>query len=253
MRGDTEAGGVDLDGIPWPQATHELLIVPLGSLEQHGPHLPLGTDTTIAEHVSRQLCRRARTRGMSAVLAPALPYGASGEHEYFAGTVSIGTEALAHVVTELGRSASRWASRIVFVNGHGGNADALGRAVPLLRSEGRDCSWIACAPGRDFPPPDPHAGRHETALLLHLNPAAVHLERAEKGETRPFAEVLPLLRERGVAAIAPNGVIGDPVGASAEEGARIAESICVRAWDALVSDIVGADGRRIPSEVDDAS
>lgn len=247
MRSDRPVADAPLDlaESTGEEAARDLLVIPVGSIEQHGAHLPLGTDTTIAAFVAHELCRRARGEGLSATLAPALAYGASGEHEGFAGTISIGTDALASVLTELGRSAGRWAARTVFVNGHGGNVEALARAVPLLRSEGRDCSWIACAPGSDVPTPDPHAGRHETALVLHLRPHEVRAERAERGETRPLADILPTLRARGVAAVSPNGVLGDPVGATAEEGARIAASICDRAWDALVAESIGADGRRL--------
>ena len=76
------------------------------------------------------------------MLAPAIGYGASGEHEGFPGTVSIGTSALRLLLVEFGRSASQWASRLVFVNGHGGNVEALAAAVALLRYEGRDVRLV---------------------------------------------------------------------------------------------------------------
>ena len=90
-----------------------MLLVPLGSTEQHGPHLPLDTDTRIAVARCAGRVGRRRCRPRLAVLvAPAVAYGASGEHEGFAGTLSIGQEALESVVVELGRSAGerlpRW-------------------------------------------------------------------------------------------------------------------------------------------------
>ena len=99
-----------------------LVLVPLGSTEQHGPHLPLDTDTRIATAVGRALAARF---GDGWLLAPALHYGASGEHEGFDGTISIGTTVLQLLLIEYGRSACNWAGRLVFVNGHGGNLDAL--------------------------------------------------------------------------------------------------------------------------------
>lgn len=233
----------DLAARTSPTAPGDLVLVPLGSLEQHGPHLPLGTDTTIATAVAGALAERAQNAGLAASAAPPVPFGASGEHEGFDGTVSIGTEALAAVLVELGRSASRWAVRLVFVNGHGGNVDALRTAVPLLCSEGRDAAWLACAPGPDAPTPDPHAGRHETSLLLHLDPVAVRTDLAEAGDVRPLAEILPLLRAGGVAAVSPNGVLGDPTAATAQLGAALFASMCAEAWAALTTGTVAPDGR----------
>src|ERR1700723_2090973 len=119
--------------------------IPVGSVEQHGPHLPLDTDTRIATAVARSVADRlADWNESNWALAPAIGYGASGEHEGFPGTVSIGTSALRLLLVEFGRSASQWASRLVFVNGHGGNVEALAAAVALLRYEGRDAGWCSC-------------------------------------------------------------------------------------------------------------
>jgi mycofactocin precursor peptide peptidase len=200
------------------------LVVPVGSVEQHGPHLPLDTDRLVAGELATRLC--ATHDGL--VLAPALPYGASGEHEGAAGTVSIGTEALTRVLVELGRSATRWAARVLFVNGHGGNLDALTAAVSLLRHEGRDVAWWSWS----LPGADAHAGATETSLLLALDPGRVRHDRIEVGDTRPLAELLPLLREHGVPGVSPNGVLGDPTRADAAAGAR--------AWTRLATDLAAA-------------
>src|ERR1700761_7310718 len=90
------------------------IMVPLGSVEQHGPHLPLDTDTRIAGAVAAEVTRR-----IDGTLGPPLAYGASGEHAGFAGTLSMGLDALELVVLELIRSADHFAGVIV-VNGHGG-------------------------------------------------------------------------------------------------------------------------------------
>ena len=210
-----------LAGLAWPEIPEDaLLVVPLGAVEQHGPHLPLATDTRTAETVAR-----AAVPGMGgALLAPAIAYGASGEHEGFPGTVSIGTEALTTVLVEYGRSAGRWAGRLLVVNGHGGNVDALRTAVPLLRTEGRDVAWWPCAVRGG----DAHAGRVETSLMLHVEPGVVREDRAEPGETAPLRELLPRMRAEGVRAVSPNGVLGDPAGASAAEGAAIMADLAGR-------------------------
>lgn len=225
-----------LAGSVWPAIPPSpLLVVPLGSTEQHGHHLPLGTDTAVA-------CAVADAAALSldgAVLAPALAYGASGEHEGFPGTVSLGTEALTGLLVEYGRSACRWAGRVLLVNGHGGNLDALRAAGTLLRTEGRDVAWFPCG----VPGGDAHAGRTETSLMLHVEPEGVLGERAVAGETAPLAQLLPRLRAEGVRGVSPTGVLGDPAGASAEEGAALLTALTDRLVAATRAWTVDAGGR----------
>jgi mycofactocin precursor peptide peptidase len=220
-----------LDERRWPQvasvAASTLLAVPLGSTEQHGPHLPFGTDTIIATALADRL---ASARG-DVVVAPALPYGSSGEHAGFDGTLSIGGPALELVAVELVRSADAFAG-VVFVCGHGGNAEALRSAAATLAGEGREVLvWHPSAAGGDA-----HAGRKETSMLLSLVPRFVDVDRAEVGDTRPLAEILPQLRSGGVISVVSNGVLGDPTGASASEGDQLLDRLgadllrAVQAW-----------------------
>jgi mycofactocin system creatininase family protein len=202
-----------------------ILAVPLGATEQHGPHLPLGTDTMVAEALATGL---AAIRP-DVVVAPALAYGASGEHAGFPGTLSIGQEATELVLVELARSADHFAG-VVFVCGHGGNAGPLERAVARLTGEGRRAlAWYPRVAGGDA-----HAGRTETSLVLALAPALVG--RGEAGATEPLAALAGRLRAGGVAAVAPNGVLGDPAGATAAEGEHLLAALvddlvaCVAAW-----------------------
>jgi mycofactocin system creatininase family protein len=200
-----------------------MLLVPVGSTEQHGPHLPLGMDTLIAEAVAGRSADVLREAGVDVLTAPALAYGSSGEHQHFAGTVSIGLEALQLLLVELARSAGSWAGPCVFVNGHGGNVPAVVAAVRQLRYEGHDVGWAACAATRerDGAPIDSHAGRIETSLALILVPEDVRLDRAEPGALEPLSALLSRMRVGGVASVSPNGVLGDPSGASAQEGLRL--------------------------------
>jgi mycofactocin system creatininase family protein len=201
------------------------LVVPLGSTEQHGPHLPLSTDTDLAVALCDQLALRR-----DVVVAPPVAYGSSGEHAGFAGTLSIGQAALETVVVELCRSATDTFARVLLVNGHGGNAEPVQRAVAVLRAEGRDVYGF-------FPrwEGEPHAGRVETAMQLWLRPETVLLARAEAGDTRPLPELMPLLLAEGVGAVSANGVLGDPRGATADEGSGLLSALAVdltRAYDA---------------------
>ena len=176
--------------------------------------MPLDTDTRIATAVAREAAARLGQRWL---VAPAIAYGASGEHQSFAGTISVGTEALTLLLLEYGRSAACWASRLVFVNGHGGNVAALRAAVRRLRAEGRDAGWFPCAAAGG----DAHAGHTETSLLLHLSPAEVRTDRWQAGNGAPLTELLPSMRRGGVAAVSSVGVLGDPTTATAAEGNRI--------------------------------
>ncbi|HEY6531109.1 MAG TPA: mycofactocin biosynthesis peptidyl-dipeptidase MftE [Acidimicrobiales bacterium] len=222
----------ELGGWTWPEVAPgdgRILAVPLGSLEQHGPHLPLDTDTRIAVALATGL---AAHRG-DVVVAPALPYGASGEHAGFPGTLSLGTEALTSVLVELGRSADAFAATVL-VNGHGGNAEAIRAAVTVLTAEGRTVvAWSPSIPGGDA-----HAGRTETSLLLAIDPTVVRLDRAEPGERAPLGQIMSQLTTKGVAGVSPNGVLGDPTGASAEEGAVL--------LDRLVEQLVAATAALLP-------
>lgn len=190
------------------------VLVPLGSTEQHGPHLPLDTDTRIATAVAGDAAPRL---GHEWLVAPPIAYGASGEHQSFAGTISLGTEALTLLLVEYGRSAAGWARRLVFVNGHGGNTAACRAAVAKLRAEGRDAGWCPCLSAGG----DAHAGHTETSLLLHISPAEVRSDRWVAGNTAPLPELLGPMRRGGVAAVSPVGVLGDPTTATAAEGKRI--------------------------------
>jgi creatinine amidohydrolase len=207
----------NLAALPYAAVRAGVLAVPLGATEQHGPHLPLGTDTTIARALAAGLAGARR----DVVVAPALPFGSSGEHAGFAGTLSIGRDALELVLVELARSAAF--PRVLFVCAHGGNAEPLAAAVRTLRAEGREARawaprWAAAERAAGASPPvDAHAGRTETSLMLGLAPELVGGVR-EAGNPAPLAELMPRLRAEGVQAVSANGVLGDPAGASAAEG-----------------------------------
>jgi len=196
----------------WPQVASRqstVLLLPLGSCEQHGPHLPLDTDTQIAQY----LCAQAALHNDRILIAPSLSITASGEHAGFPGTLSIGTAALTQVLIEIVRSAD-WCNGVVFVNGHGGNTDAVNAATRTLKSEQHNVAtwWPRIANG------DAHAGTSETSMMLAIDSSRVNMSMAKAGATQPFSQLETQLRSGGVRAVSINGVLGDPTTATVEHG-----------------------------------
>lgn len=204
------------------------LMLCLGSLEQHGPHLPLDTDTVIVTELARRWAGSASER----MIGPVIPIGASGEHADFPGTISIGTRATTEVIVEAVRGCGHFRS-VVVASWHGGNGDALAAAAGTLAAEGRAVRfWSPTVDG------DAHAGRVETSMMLAIAPHRVRVELAEPGVTDPLPALMGRLRAEGVRSVAANGVLGDPTGASAEEGAAMLASIVVGFQEAWVGGTV---------------
>lgn len=190
-----------------------LVVVPLGSWEQHGPHLPPDTDSVI---ISAVVATAAAGR-QGITVAPTLGITASDEHAGFGGTLSIGTEATAAAVVAIARSAS-WASGVLFANGHGGNADALTIAREAMDHEGlvHDVWSLPPYDGADL-----HAGRTETSVMLHIAPGSVDMSRAVAGTGGAAHDLLATMRAGGVRAVSPTGVLGDPTTATADHGRAV--------------------------------
>ena len=170
----------------WPEIGRSTLLVPVGSIEQHGPHLPLDDRRAVAGAVASRAAA-----GADLLVAPPIAYGASGEHEAFAGArCRSGTRRFGWCWWSSG-GRPPWAARLVFVNGHGGNVPSLVDAVTLLRYEGRDAAWFPCAPGGDA-----HAGRTETSLVLALDPALVR-SGAEAGDPARSTSCCPRCARAG--------------------------------------------------------
>jgi len=219
----------------WPElaelaASGAVLVVPVGATEQHGPHLPVTTDTDIAV----ALATAAADLDPLLVVAPAVAYGSSGEHDGFAGTLSLGQAATEALLVELGRSAASTFDHVVLACTHGGNAAPLARALTRLVDEGHPVTgWWPRWQG------DLHAGRTETSLMLAIAPGSVQADRLAPGDLRPADELLPLLRAGGVRSVSANGVLGDPTGATADEGRAL-----IRAAAADLATVVAGLRRR---------
>ncbi|MFM2046101.1 MAG: hypothetical protein RL383_178 [Actinomycetota bacterium] len=192
-----------------------LLVVPLGSHEQHGAHLPHTTDSVIISAVVEAAC--AGRDAAAVTVAPAVGITASDEHEGFPGTVSIGTELTAATIVAIVRSAG-WSRGVLFANGHGGNADALAIAGEELAGFGtpHDVWSLPFYDGADL-----HAGLTETSVMLHLRPDLVRMDLATAGNTSPVGDLMDAMRAGGVRAVSPNGVLGDPSGATERHGRSV--------------------------------
>jgi mycofactocin precursor peptide peptidase len=195
----------------WNFAPRPVIAIPVGSCEQHGPHLPLDTDTRIAVALAVGLAGAFEPGDV--MVGPTLTVTASGEHAAFPGTLSLGTDVVEQIIVELVRSAD-WSAGVVLVNGHGGNSVAVQRAVnTLLGEQRRVLAWWPHI--RDG---DAHAGETETSMMLALAPELVRMNRADPGRVEPVVDLIDDLRAKGVRAVSPNGVLGDPRPATANHG-----------------------------------
>jgi mycofactocin precursor peptide peptidase len=207
-----------LEHMTWPDvaASSPIVAIPVGSCEQHGPHLPLGTDALIAIALAERLGERVE----GVVVGPAVAIGASGEHAGFPGTLSLGTTATAAGLVEIVRSAD-WARGTVLVNAHGGNAEALRATSATAAAEGRRLHvWSP----RPAPGDDAHAGHTETSVMLALHPGLVDAAELAAGDVRPLSAIAGQLRDDGVAAVSANGVLGDPTTATAIAGRAVLDA-----------------------------
>lgn len=217
---------------------HSILVQPLGAIEQHGPHLPLSTDSLIATAVAEAAVAEVGDE-LDVWLLPTLQYTKSNEHAWSAGTVWLSATTLLAVLDDLGRCvATTPAQRLVFLNGHGGNSALLNVANRELRLAHGLMTFLT-HPGV---PPDQggtspadelgmgvHGGTEETSIMLHLAPHLVDMSKAERRVPEAIA-VNQYVRFGGRVSFGwmsndffPDGYIGDPTPATAELGKQLFE------------------------------
>jgi len=214
-----------------------LVVGALGAIEQHGPHLPLDTDSVIAEALLDAALERLDS-SLDVVLLPPMAIGASDEHKSFPGTLGLDAATAARMLETIGGDVARAGGRrLVWVNGHGGNRAAMDIAALGLR---RRFGMLAvkCTYTRLGAPPRGdvaelargfHGGWLETALMLHLAPDRVHADRLADFRASGIDDSgSALLGPEGPASFAwlsedlnPEGVIGNAAAATAEQGARL--------------------------------
>jgi creatinine amidohydrolase/Fe(II)-dependent formamide hydrolase-like protein len=231
----------------WPDAAARLDIVdtallPVGAVEQHGPHLPLDTDAFDAEYLAKKVadaCSEPKP-----LVLPLIAFGVSYHHEAFKGTISINNETLANLVYDIGISvAKNGIQKLVIINGHGGNAPSLNFAAQRINQDARIFVCVDTGETSDVDvdglietPNDVHAGEIETSTSLAIRPELVRMDRLQMEVPEFTSRYLDFTSKRGVAwyahthKISASGVMGDPTRATVEKGEKM--------WELMISNLV---------------
>ncbi|MFB6296205.1 MAG: creatininase family protein [Halobacteriales archaeon] len=220
-------------------------VVPVGSTEQHGHHLPVGTDTLLVESVATAAVGRAREEGVPVLVAPPVWTGVSRHHLPFGGTLSLSGTRLIEVLTDIGRTALESEfDAVLFLNGHGGNVPFVESTVVVLGDDMPDAEILgvtyfdlAASAAEAVRDSDPggmgHGGEFETSLMLHLFPELVDEDQLDGTPLTSAYERAgddmfhggPLSVYRRFDAYSSSGAIGDPAAATAEKGKQLFEAV----------------------------
>ncbi|HRX51638.1 MAG TPA: creatininase family protein [Candidatus Krumholzibacteria bacterium] len=232
-----------LGELTWPEAERrfretDLVILPVGAVEQHGPHLPLDVDAFDAQWLSHRVAEGCSDP--KPLVLPLLPFGVSYHHDDFPGTISLRNETMAQIIYDIGMSVARCgATKLVIVNGHGGNGPALAHAAQMINRDAHIFTCVESGETSDVDidalaetPNDVHAGEIETSTTLALRPHLVDMDQARSEVPRFTSRFLDFTGNRAVAwnaytsRISESGVMGDPTRADAAKGERM--------WDVMV-------------------
>jgi creatinine amidohydrolase/Fe(II)-dependent formamide hydrolase-like protein/7-cyano-7-deazaguanine synthase in queuosine biosynthesis len=233
--------------LTWPEARErfrqvDIALLPVGAIEQHGPHLPLDTDAFDADYLAQRVAEACSDP--KPLVLPNIPYGVSYHHTDFQGTVSIANDTLARLVYDIGMSvAHNGIKKLVVINGHGGNSPALNHAAQMIN---RDAHIFVCVDTGETSdvdiyalvdtPNDVHAGEIETSTSLAIRPHLVKMDQCQKEVPEFSSRYLDFTSKRGVLwyaytrKISNSGVMGDPTRANAAKGKKI--------WEVMISHLV---------------
>jgi creatinine amidohydrolase len=229
-----------LDRLTWADIKQEIqngrdtVVVPFGSTEQHGRHLPIGTDAMLGDEIGWGLAER-----LGAFLAPTVRFGCSAHHLAFSGTISLGKETFRSIVLDVVASLSGHGfRRILLLPTHGGNFKPLAEAVAKIEpvkgvqvlafTDLRGLVSAAANSSRSFgvdaAKSGAHSGEWETSLMLAIRPEQVKMDQAAEGFVGELSEIMSKVFD-GIQNLDQNGVLGDPRPASAEAGKKYLEDI----------------------------
>jgi len=233
--------------LTWPEIQERLktidtALLPCGSIEQHGRHLPVDIDFFDADYLARRVAEACSEP--KPFVVPAVPYGVSYHHEDFKGTISVSNESLSRFIYDVGMGLARnGIKKLVIINGHGDNAPTLNFAAQMIN---RDAGIFVCVDTGETSdkdvyrmirtPNDIHAGEFETSTSLAVRPHLVKLEQAKEKTVSFENPYLDFSSSRGVPwyvrtkLISDDGVIGNPLQASAEKGEKL--------WEIMVAHLV---------------
>jgi len=236
-----------LGELSWPEAERrfrevDVVLLPVGAIEQHGPHLTLDTDAFDADYLARRVAEACSNP--KPLVLPLVPYGVSYHHDDFPGTISISNEALSKIVYDIGMSSARHGvKKLIIVNGHGGNLPTLKYAAQMINRDANIFTCVDTGESSDVDldrfcetENDVHAGEIETSTSLAIRPDLVDMSLAEAFVPQFSSRYLDFTTRRSVewfartARLSPNGVLGDPTRATAEKG--------VQMWQVMIANLV---------------
>ncbi len=235
----------------WPEireavANDRVVVLPVGTIEQHGPHLPLLTDVLTASEMSRLAVERIPDE---AILMPPVHYSFNEHHMDFPGTIAVAGETIVRYVTDIGVSLARHGFRkVLIVNGHGSNVPFLDIAARNITNTSDAvaamASWWSLIPKEvvselresEYPGGMAHGCELETSVLLHLRPDLVQMDKAEKDISFQRTEFFywdlqnpsPVFFQEWFSRYSRTGTVGDPTKATAEKGKRFVDAVVDR-------------------------
>ena len=226
--------------LTWPEIEKRLKIVdtailPCGSIEQHGPHLPLDVDFFDADYLARKVAEACNDP--KPFVLPAVPYGVSYHHSDFKGTLSVTNNALSALIYDIGMSlAQNGIKKIVILNGHGDNLPTLTYAAQMINRDARVFVCVETGETSDVDLyqmidtyNDIHAGEIETSTTLAIRPELVDMDKAVDDTLDLNNEYLDYTSDRGVSwyvhtkRLTKSGVMGNATKATAEKGHQLWE------------------------------
>ncbi len=233
-------------------APETIVFQPVAAVEQHGPHLPVGTDSFICSAFADRLRARFEETNFPGLFLPLMAYGKSNEHTIYPGTITYSVQTFMSVLMDIGRSCARAGfKKFVFINGHGGNQEVLdvicrelrietGMQVyalhPLIRMS-PDLSGVLTA---DEAKIGIHAGRVETSVIMNIRPELVRREKMDKDYSVDFKDCKYLDYSNKISFgwmtndVSKSGAIGDPAGSNPEEAEGWMKEVTDMLYDACL-------------------